>query len=236
MAREAIYRRILLLVTFDAKAHGMVDFAFGHRLRVHVAMTFGAVHSGANMRRVIELRVSGRLESVNALPGNVLTARAVGRELLDLRVVHGDHLMAGHAEIDAGNASVRALIHADMAIRALHAIGEMHFVGVGNGLDGFGARSEELTDRVAHAAMRRRENRRRLPGGRRHRAGIFRGHRPAQDRAPKDDHEKNDCSTKPPVQTERGQRQITLLNTIPDSELAILHAPSAAVNPELGAF
>jgi hypothetical protein len=26
------------------------------------------------------------------------------------------------------------------------------------------------------------------------------------------------------------------LNTIPDSELAILHAPSAAVNPELGAF
>ena len=152
-------------MAFDAKTHGVVHFSLGDRLRVHVAVALGAVHARANVRGVIELYVRGRLESVNALPGDVFSARAIGRELLDLGLVGGDHLMAGHAEIDAGDAGVGPLIDAHVAIGTLHSIREMHFVRVGDGLDGFCPRAEEFPDRFGDRAMRRRENRRSLRGG-----------------------------------------------------------------------
>ena len=76
MARHAIHRRIVLLVALNAKTHRVIHFALGHRLRVHVAVACGAIHARANVRRVIELHMRGRLESVNALPRNVLAARA----------------------------------------------------------------------------------------------------------------------------------------------------------------
>jgi hypothetical protein len=38
------------------------------------------------------------------------------------------------------------------------------------------------------------------------------------------------------VRTEYGQRRITLLEAISDRELAILHVPYAAVNPDFRTF
>ena len=136
-------------MALNAKTHRMVHFSLGHRLRVHIAVARDAVHSRANVRRVIELHVRGRLESVNALPGNVFAARAVRCQFLDFRLVGGDHLVASHAEIDARDPGIRPLIHSHMAIGALHPVREMHFVRVGNGLDGFRTRTEEFPDRVA---------------------------------------------------------------------------------------
>ena len=74
MARHAIYGRVVLLVAFDAETHGVIDFSLGDGLRVHVAVAGGAIDAGANVRRVIELHMRGRLESVDALPGNVFAA------------------------------------------------------------------------------------------------------------------------------------------------------------------
>ena len=159
MTRNAIYRRVLFPVTLHAKTHRVIDLTLGDRLRVHIAMAFGAVHSRSNVRRVIEFHVRGRLESVNALPRYVFAPCAVGRELFDLRFVGCDHLMARHAEIDARDSGVGTLIHTHMAVRALHPIGQMHFVRIGDGLFGLRARAEELPNRVADGAMRRRENR-----------------------------------------------------------------------------
>jgi len=141
-------------MAFNAKTHRVIHLALGDRLRVHIAMAFGAVHSRSNVRRVIELHVRGGLKSVNSLPWNVLASRAIGRELFDLRLVGGDHLMARHAEVDARDSGVRALIHADMAVRALHPIGKVHFMGVGDGLHRLGARAEEFPNRVRCAVVK----------------------------------------------------------------------------------
>ena len=137
MARHAIHGRMVLAMTFDAKPHGVVHFSLGNRQRAHVAVAFGAVDSRPDMGRMVELDVRGRFETVDPLPGDVLPARAIGRELLDFRLVGSDYLMARHAEIDAWNSRVRALIHAYVAIRALQAIGEVNFVRIGDRLDGF---------------------------------------------------------------------------------------------------
>ena len=236
MARNAIHRRVVLPMAFNAKTHRVIHLALGDRLRVHIAMAFGAVHSRSNVRRVIELHVRGGLKSVNSLPWNVLASRAIGRELFDLRLVGGDHLMARHAEVDARDSGVRALIHADMAVRALHPIGKVHFMGVGDGLHRLGARAEEFPNRVAHGPMRRGEDRRGLRRRLGRGAGIVGGHGASQDRPRQDDHPENHCNAKPTVHTECGQRQITLLESISDRELAILHVPSAAVNPEFRAI
>ncbi len=232
MTRDAIYRRVVLPVAFNAKTHGVVHFALGDRLRVHIAMAFDAVHSRANVRRMIELHMRGRLESVDTLPWNVFASSTIGCELLNLRLVGGDHLMAGHAEIDARDSGIRAQVNTYVAVRALHSVRQMHFVRVRDGLNRFVAGAEKFPNRFGHGAMRRREDRRRLRGGLRRRTGILCGHAPAQDRPHEDDHAENYCNAKPTVQTECGQRQITLLEVISDRELAILHVPSAPVNPE----
>ena len=159
MTRNTIHRRVLFPVALHAKTHRVIDLTLGYRLRVHIAMAFGAVHSGPNVRRVIEFHMRGRLESVHALPRNVFAPRAVGCELLDLGFVGCDHLMAGHAEIDARDSGVGALIDAHMAVSALHPVGQMYFVGEGDRLFGLRARTEELPNRVADGAMRRGENR-----------------------------------------------------------------------------
>jgi len=44
-------------MTIDAKAHGVVDRAFGDRHLGEIAMTHGAFHSGADVRRMIEPHV-----------------------------------------------------------------------------------------------------------------------------------------------------------------------------------
>ena len=219
-------------MAFDAKTHGVIHFSLGHRLRVHIAMALDAIHPRSNVRRMIELHVRGRLESVHALPGNILASRAIRGEFLNLRLVGGNHLMAGHAEIDAWDSGVGTLIHADVAVRALHTVRQMNFVRIGDGLNRFVAGAEKLPNRVRYSAMRRGEDRRGLRGGLRGRTGILSAHATAQNRPHEDNHGENHGNAKPTVHTEYGQRQFTLVKMSLDCELAILHAVSAPVNPQ----
>jgi len=152
-------------VTLDAETHRVIDLTLGDGLRMHVAMAFRAIDAGANVRGVIEFHMRGRLKSVDALPGNVFAAGLIACELLDFRLVRGDHLMASHAEIDAGDARVRTLIDADVAIGALQAVCQVHFVRVGDGLYGFAAAAKKFLHGVGDRAMLRGEDGRGLIRG-----------------------------------------------------------------------
>lgn len=147
-----------MLVTIDAKPHCVIHFSLCDRLLPHITMTDRTIDSGTDVRCVIKLHVRRRLETIDPLPGNVLTPRAVCGKLLDLWLVRSDHLMAGHAEINARDSGVGALIHSDMAIGALHAVGEVHFVRVGNRLNRLGAEVKEFPNGIRDGGMRRGEN------------------------------------------------------------------------------
>lgn len=145
-------------MAIDTETHRVIDFALRDGLCAHIAVTHGAIDARANVRRVIELHVRLRLEAVHALPGNVFAARFISSKLLDFRLIGGDHLMARHAEIDARDARIRTLIDSHMAIRALHSIAEVNFVGIGDGLDGSRADIKEIADGAGDRSMRWREN------------------------------------------------------------------------------
>ena len=70
----------------------------------------------------------------------------IGCELLNFGLVGGDDLMAGHAEIDAGDSRVGPLIDADVAVGALHAVGQMHFVRIGDGLNRLGSGCRKIPE------------------------------------------------------------------------------------------
>src|SRR5574337_620385 len=122
MTGDAIYRRLLLAMAIEAIAHRQVHGADSYGLLRQVAVALGARHASPNVRCVVELHMRRGLEPVDALPGDVFTSRQVSRDLLDFRLVGRDDLVAGHAEIDAGNARVRPLVDSRMAIRTLHAV------------------------------------------------------------------------------------------------------------------
>ena len=213
MTRHAINRHILFTMTLHAESHGVVHHAHGHGLLGHIAVAFSAVHFCANVRRVIELHMRGRKKSVHSLPRDVFAARAIGRELLDLRLVGGDHLMASHTKIDARDSGVRASIDAHVAVCALHTIGQMHFVSVRDRLDGFLARTKELVNGVHDSAMLGREDR----GTLRHRLGwrgrILGGRCSLDQRQRQDNHAEKYCNAKTTFQAEIRPRQITLFRT-----------------------
>ena len=158
----------------------------------------------------------------------------IGRHLLDFRLVRGDHLMARHAEIDAGDS---ARPGPDPLQR--------------------GSRCTACRWRDALCACRRwaEPASTRAPKNSRTASPTLRcavvktgelcaadcdavlesssRHRAAQDRPRQDDHPENHCNTKPTVHTECGQRQITLLEI--HLCLRTGHttcAPHAPVNPE----
>lgn len=158
MTRHAINRSVLLLMAIDTKPHRMVHFALRHRLLLHVAMANGAIHSRPDMRRMVELHVRGGLEAVHALPRDVLASRSVRREFLDLRFIGGDHLMAGHTEVDAWNSRIRALIDPNVALRTLHAVRQMNFMRISDRLDGFRANAKKFANSIVNRGMRRSEN------------------------------------------------------------------------------
>lgn len=145
-------------MTANTKAHRVVDLALGDRLLGHIAVAYLAINARANVRRVIEFQVCGRLEPIHALPGNVFAACQIGSNFLDLRVVRGDHPVAGHTKIDARNSGIGALIHTDVAIGALQAIRQVHLVCERDRLDGLGARSKKFQNGVRHRAVRRSKN------------------------------------------------------------------------------
>src|SRR5688572_9697793 len=108
MTREAINRRLALVVAVHAEAHVHVDVAFGDRLLVDRAMTRRAVDVGANVRRVVEANVRlGRIGE-HASPHEVLTALAHRRNLSDSRPFRRDGVVADHAGADARQPGHRA--------------------------------------------------------------------------------------------------------------------------------
>jgi hypothetical protein len=174
-----------------------------------------ALNPRANVWRVVELYMRRRLETVHALPRNVLTPRLIGRELFYFRFIFGNYLVASHAEIDAGNPGIRALVHPNVTIRALHAIREMNFVRVSNWLDRHGARPEKFLHCVEGRAVGRCENpgililRRRLRGLRR----SLGRQRPLQKSPRSYQYPQNERNPTPRIQVERKPWQITLLWT-----------------------
>jgi hypothetical protein len=207
MTGDAIDRCTLLLVAIDTETHGVIDFALGDGLLAHVAMTDRAIDAGANVRRVIKFHVRLGLEAIDTLPGNVLATRFVCGELFDFGLIGGDDLMAGHAEIDARYARVRPLVNTDMAIRALHSIAEMNFVGIRDGLDGLGANVKEFADGAGDRSMSRREHIGVLT--RRSRIGTLRGQNSLQNRQPQDNDSDRNRYTKIIAQAKTGHSRST---------------------------
>lgn len=138
MACHTIHRHLFLLVTLNAISHRQVHFSLSYGLRGHITMARGALDARANMWRVIELHVRGRLKVVDALPWNVLASRPVRSYFLNLRLVFGNYLVASHAEVDARDSRVRSHVDPDVAIHALQTIGQMNFMRKGDWLDGRG--------------------------------------------------------------------------------------------------
>ena len=232
MTRDAINRRVVLPVAFDAKTHGVIDFALGDGHGVQVAVAFRAIHTGANMRSVIELHVRRRLEAVHALPGNILSARLVRREFLDFGLVGGDGLMASHANIDAGDARVRPLVDAGVAKDALEAVREVNLVRIRDRLDGRGAPSEKFPHSVPDAAMFGGENAGFLIVGRRWRGRILRPHRADKDCRANGKHAEENRDSNATISADQRQERTTLVEMFSAGGLDILHSHSRRVNFE----
>jgi len=144
-------------MAISTKPHRVIDLAFRDCLLPHVAMAHRTIDPRPNVGRMIEPDMRGGLEPVDALPWDIFAPRFVSRELLDLWLVRGDHLMTRHAKIDAGNSRIGTLIDPHVAIRALHAVAEMHFMREGDRLDRFRARAEEFANGIGNRAVLRRE-------------------------------------------------------------------------------
>lgn len=151
----------------ETKAHGHIHSSDSHGALAHIAMAGGTVHFGAEVRRVVKLDVHSGTVIVNALPGNILTTFLKSGQFDNFRIRGGNHLVARHTKAHRRNSRVGALIHAHVAVRALHAFGEVDLVRKRDGLDGFAMAIEEIVHRRAQVAMCGCENGRwLLRGGR----------------------------------------------------------------------
>src|ERR1700685_1993067 len=90
VAGYAIHRGVVGPVALDAETHGVIDLTLGAGLRMHVAVALRAIDAGADVRGVIEFHMRGGLKAVDALPGDVLAAGLVGRQLLDFGLIRGE--------------------------------------------------------------------------------------------------------------------------------------------------
>jgi len=158
MARHTISGRVLLLVTIHAEAHRVIDFADCYSLRGHVSMAYRAIHSRMDMRCMVESNVRCWRKAVNTLPGHILSAIAVGFELLNFRLICGNGLMAHHAYTDAGNPRLGPPVNAGMAIGALHTLSEVNLVRERNRLNWCFSPAKILPNGGENSPVFRREN------------------------------------------------------------------------------
>lgn len=110
------------------------------------------------MRRVVKANMILGLEIVDALPGNVLAARLISRNLFYYGVIRIDGDVARHAETHAGDARLGAGVDAYMAVLAHKSFCQMRFMREGNRLFGRGVKIEKIAQRGADRAVRRSEN------------------------------------------------------------------------------
>src|SRR5262249_5288135 len=140
-------------MAIEAVAHRQVEGALRHGLLGHLSVALRAIHSGANVRGMIELHVFFGGEGVNALPGNLLPALRVGSHLLDLRAVGRDRRVAEHAVLDAGDPGHGPLARAGMTTPAADLSFQVQAVGEGDRLHGNGPPAPEVGERLAKASV-----------------------------------------------------------------------------------
>ena len=140
-------------MAIHAEAHRVVDLACGYRLGAHVSVARNTIHSRADMGRMIELDVGGGFKAVHALPRHVLATIPVAFKLLNLRLVRGNRLMAGHTQIHARNLCVGPSIHARMTIDASQSFLEMNLMREGNRLNRRLSPAKILTNGRGNRAM-----------------------------------------------------------------------------------
>ena len=163
VARQAIVGRALLLMTIDAKPHGVVHGPLGNRHLRKIAMTHRAIDTRADMRRMIETHVRFFKKSVDALPCQVFAALRVRTKQLNASItVIADGFMTTHADVDARNARTCASFYTGMTFDAFDAdfIECMNIVRKLDRLLRFGLDAEKVPRGISETRMRRRENRR----------------------------------------------------------------------------
>lgn len=150
-------------MAIQAVAHLKIDHPDGDGLLRHVSMADLAVYAGANMGGMIEADVRRRNIVIDALPGDVFTAREHRRHFSNLRLVFGDDLVASHADLDVGDTRVRPGIDANVAVQTLESVSQVHFVSVGDRLDGARPAVEVVAQGTEHRAVSRSKDRGRRP-------------------------------------------------------------------------
>src|SRR5215212_169556 len=116
MTGEAVNGYLALFMTVHTEAHVEIDVAVRHRSLADIAVAGGALDLGANVRRVIEPHMRLRRVAVDALPDEILAARAHRGELEDARPIGGDGVVADHARAHARQPGDRARRHRFVAI------------------------------------------------------------------------------------------------------------------------
>jgi hypothetical protein len=162
MARQAVVRCALLLVTTDAEAHRVIDHPFRHSHRCEIAMAHGTIHAGADMRRMIESNMRFFHEPIHALPGQLFPALCMIAQRLNSRVIRvTKFFMTRHAKADARNAGPRTAVHAGVTLVAFDSdlIELVNLVREVDRLLRFGSDAQEMFGRVAEAGMRRGKGR-----------------------------------------------------------------------------
>jgi hypothetical protein len=150
----AIDRYFFLGVAVETKTHIQINFALSRGLLGQVAVAGGAIDPSADVGCVIKAHVRGFAVVVYAHPGNLFAARLEGGDLLDLGPVGGDRRVTAHADIHAGNACFGPLIDAHVTERARQPFGEVHGMGVSDGLQWMSRKSLTAADASGCAGVK----------------------------------------------------------------------------------
>jgi hypothetical protein len=133
MTRVTIQGPAVLLMATDAESHVQRLFLLDTRLLLHVSVTSLAGKTFCNVRSVIEINKIRLHMHLDPFHGLVLVVMFF--DLLNVGAVGLYYGVAVHADIQAGNPGMAALVGVDMAIKARDLIvTRMDFMAEGNGL------------------------------------------------------------------------------------------------------
>lgn len=139
--------------------HRQIFGLYSDRFLRHISMALLAGNSSADVWCMLELDVHRWIKPIDPLPRDVLPLGRIGREFLDFRIICGNHLMARHAEGNAGNSRVWPLSHASVAASTLQVMLEMNTVIESDGLDRRRLQKEKFPDRAEEGLVSRSKDR-----------------------------------------------------------------------------
>jgi hypothetical protein len=165
MTGKAVVGRAFLPVTVDTKTHGVIHDALRHHHLRDISVTGDAFDLRADVRRVVETHVRFFVESVDALPRHVFIPFRVIAQRLDAGIRRVPEIfMAVHADVDAGNSGVRALLDARVAVGASDTdVSGMNLMREIDRLLRPGSDVEKVPGGIAETPMRRGKFRRTPP-------------------------------------------------------------------------